>query len=351
VVFESDDWGSIRMSSRKVLNELINKGYSFEKCTYGSNDALETNTDLEYLLETLSSVKDSQGNPAIFTINNIVANPDFKRIKEDNFNNYYYESFVQSLKKKQDRNKVMELYKEGVQNRIFKPQFHGREHVHTDHWMEALRNGNEELREIFQRDMFTYPKGSNSSCKNEYLDSMATYGEIQHSKIEAKIKEGLDLFEKIWGFRSKTIIAPCYIWSRDIEHIFRKYGIQLIQSGRCQKEPIYNQENYEIIRRFTGQRNKYGQVYSIRNVTFEPSSNPDIDWVSKSLKEIATAFLWKKPAIISTHRVNFIGSINKKNRERNLNFLEKLLDEIISNWPEVEFMSSDDLADIILRRD
>lgn len=348
VVIESDDWGSIRMPSRETLNELILKGYPLEKCTYSSNDALETNKDLEYLLDILNSVRDAKGHPAIFTVNNIVANPDFKKIKEANFRKYFYEPFVASLERFPNRDKVMSLYRKGIDEKLLKPQFHGREHVHADHWINTLRNGSQKLLEIFDHDMFTYYKGENSSCKSEFLDALAAYDENQLTSLETKIKEGLDLFEEIWGYRSKTIIAPCYIWNRKTEEFFHRYGINLIQSGRVQKEPTGNEEKYNLIRRYTGQKNKYGQVYTIRNVIFEPTSDPSIDWVDKALHEISTAFLWKKPAIISAHRVNFSGSINPNNREKSLDCLYELLNKILKKWPEVEFMSSDQLAKLIM---
>ena len=242
------------------------------------------------------------------------------------------------------------MYKKGIAEKMLKPQFHGREHVHIEHWMNALRNGGSKLREIFDQQMFTYYKGNGGKSKSEFLDAFGTYNKEQLTALDDKLKDGLDLFEKIWGYRSKTIIAPCYIWSRDAERLFSKYGIKVIQSGRCQIEPRYGQEKYNIIRRYTGQMNGDGLVYTIRNVTFEPSLNPEIAWVEKSLKDIATAFLWKKPAIISAHRVNFIGSIHQQNRDKNLKLLKELLDSVIKTWPEVEFMSSDQLGDAILAK-
>ena len=59
-----------------------------------------------------------------------------------------------------------------------------------------------------------------------------------------------------------------------------------------------------------------------------------------TLRQIAAAFRWKKPAIISTHRVNFVGGINKQNREAGLKELHSLLKTIVKRWPDVEFMST-----------
>ena len=63
----------------------------------------------------------------------------------------------------------------------------------------------------------------------------------------------------------------------------------------------------------------------------------------QSLKEIQTAFFWQKPAIISTHRINYVGGIDLAHRDRNLKALDLLLKNILKKWPEVEFLSSDQL--------
>jgi len=88
----------------------------------------------------------------------------------------------------------------------------------------------------------------------------------------------------------------------------------------------------------------------VRNVVFEPTEDRGIDWVDFTLKQIKTAFRWNKPAIISSHRVNFCGHIDEKNREKGLKSLEGLLQEIVKKWPDVEFMSADELGNCILKK-
>ena len=65
------------------------------------------------------------------------------------------------------------------------------------------------------------------------------------------------------------------------------------------------------------------------------------------MKDIAAAFRWHKPATISAHRLNFIGSLDKNNRDRNLNLFDSLLTDIQKNWPDVEFLSSVDLGHLM----
>ena len=68
------------------------------------------------------------------------------------------------------------------------------------------------------------------------------------------------------------------------------------------------------------------------------------DWLDACLFEIKLAFRWHKPAIIGSHRVNYIGALNPDNRESGLNQLSSLIKEIQKNWPDVEFMTTSQLG-------
>jgi len=65
------------------------------------------------------------------------------------------------------------------------------------------------------------------------------------------------------------------------------------------------------------------------------------------MKRIAMAFAWGKPAIICTHRVNFAGALEEKNRTENLAMFRELLNRMIQRWPALEFMSSDQLGRLV----
>jgi hypothetical protein len=49
--------------------------------------------------------------------------------------------------------------------------------------------------------------------------------------------------------------------------------------------------------------------------------------------------------IIDTHRVNYIGYLNHKNRDRGLQLLNDLLSSILKRWPDVKFLNSEELAE------
>ena len=100
----------------------------------------------------------------------------------------------------------------------------------------------------------------------------------------------------------------------------------------------------QSVQNFWGATNEVGQVFWRRNATFEPSKNQNTDWVDQCLSEIDIAFRWNKPAVINSHRVNYIGSIHEKNRTNSLRALRELLQRIVQTWPEVEFLSSEQLG-------
>ena len=351
VVFESDDWGMQRMPSKEAYNCLLSKGYPVDKSIYNRFDSLETNEDVEALMDVLSSVKDKNNNPANFTINNILTNPDFGKILSSNFEEYHYELFNETLRKSKYSEKVFDLFNQGISNKLFQPQFHGREHVHINNWMNKLRNGNTQFLGAFKEGSFTINDNRGFSCRYECLDAMASYSDDDFDSIKISIENGLILFKDIWGFQSNSIIAPCYTWSKPLEKVFKDNGVKYIQGSRAQREPISMDQPFKIYRNYCGKKSHDGLTYLVRNVGFEQIESGDNNIVNTTLKQIQTSFLWGKPAIISSHRVNYIGSIEESNRTINLKLLKTLLKEIVKRYPDVEFLSSDQLGDIITSKE
>lgn len=349
VIIESDDWGSIRLSSKASYEHLKKLGYQLDCKHYNRFDALASEDDLTILFEVLSGVRDKNGNPAVITANTVMTNPDFEKIKETDFSEYHFELFTTTLQKYPKHKGAFKLWKEGMAAGTFRPQFHGREHLNIHRWMKALKAGHKDVHLAFGHQMFdlstSYVIGETSFMDTLNLENI---GEIEEQKIA--LKEGLKIFEEIFGYRSITFIAPCYIWSRKLNEILWQMGIKGFQGGWWQFEPIPGKEHkFKKLFHYTGQRNKLGQVYTVRNAFFEPSENPNFDWVSDVMKRAEMAFRWGKPLIISSHRVNYIGFIEPLNRDQNVRLLQKLLKSLLNRWPDIEFISSDKLTKLILK--
>ena len=348
IAIESDDWGTIRMPSKNTFESLKKQGIPVDKCAYCKNDTLASEGDLTALFETLEEFGDIHENPPKITANTVVANPDFDKIRKNGFSGYYYEPFTETLKRYHKHDHVFNLWNEGIKKGTFYPQFHGREHVNIELWLEELQKPESVFRKLFEHRMWGV--GGKQAVING-INIQASFDTNNPETIEHHktiLKEGLDLFESIFGFRSRSFIANNFIYHSRLNETLKEAGVHYIQGMKYQKHPRLGQKKRKMIRHYTGEENAHNQQYLVRNCVFEPSQMPPgHDSVDSCLKDIANAFFWNRPAIITAHRLNFIGQLNPANRDNNLKLLKKLLTEIQKKWPDVEFLASHELGELI----
>ena len=341
LIIESDDWGAIRTPSKEALKLFEKRGLGLGNSIY-KNDSLASNEDLDQLFNLLQSFKDSKGNALKITANAIMANPDFEKIKAADFTQFYFEDFRTTLQKYPEHDKAFLKWKQAIADNIFVPQFHGREHLQFKRWLKVLQSGNEDA-------LFCFNSGATYSGKNDY-SSMEAYDWDQPEDVNEQKKivaEGLTMFENAFGFISKSFIAPCYNWDPKLEPMLASKGVKLIQGIRNQLIPTGIFDQYERLPHYFGEVNSSGLKYNIRNCFLEPSQLPGKDWVDSCLAQVQSAFLLKKPAVICSHRINYIGFINQHNRDRGLKDLETLIKIVLKKWPDVTFISTDQLNDLL----
>jgi len=348
VIIESDDWGAIRQPSGAVLNAMRERGMKLEHDQYIRNDGLASAEDLQALYEVLNLVKGGSGKPAAITANTIMANPDFERMEKEGLNRYRFEHFTDTLKRYPEHRRSFDLWKEGMDAGLFRPQFHGREHLHVNRWLRGLEDPGSETAFLFKNRLYALCSSASAEDRKSYMAAWEWDDANDRDFTLAAIEEGLRMFEETFGYHSLTAIAPNYTWNAEMERVMFRNGVKGLQGGVVQRASRADGSGNTIVRHHTGQRNELGQVYTVRNCRFEPSENPGKDWVGSCMKEISTAFRWRKPAIIESHRVNFIGYINPENRDRNLKLIRELLENIVKTWPDVEFITSDRLCEIIV---
>lgn len=342
IVFESDDWGSIRMPSLEAFERLKKEGLDLtagDAERYNSTDTLASAQDLDSLLNVLSSVRDKNGRPALFTAMSVVANPDFDKIRASNFSEYFFEPFTDTLKR-YEKIDAFDYWKKGMEERLFIPQFHGREHLNVAAWLRDLKNNERQTRKAFDEKLWGFSIG------NKHYQ--AAFDLERHTDLafqKTSLKTGLQLFKEIHGYKARFFVPPNGMFNNSLNETLSQQGIEFIGISKIQKEP-QGDNVYKKKYHWLGQKNEFGQRYLTRNAFFEPNQ-PGTDWVSSCLRDIESAFSWGKPAVISTHRTNFIGSLDANNRDNSLKLLEILLKKIIAKWPEAEFASSVELGDLI----
>lgn len=345
VVFESDDWGSIRTRSKKDYDEMLAKGLSVDCSNFTKFDALESNIDLQNLLGLLMEHKDSTGRPTVFTPMCIMANPDFELIKKTDFKEYHFENFVDTCNRYPNHDRVLNLWRKGIKERLFVPGFHGREHLNVTRWLKALQDGNKGSLTAFEHQSLGATRYKEQDIP-EYLGAFHPDLSSEIPLLEEVIVTGAHLFKNNCCYQPSHFIAPNRESPKVLDATLQSVGVKFLTMSKLRHYPL-GDEKYSWEFNWLGKKNNWGQIVITRNCMFEPSSQQRNDWVDSCMKEIELAFKWHKPAVINSHRVNYIGSINPENSTKGLRELNRLLSAITKNWPDVEFMTSTDLGNII----
>ncbi len=347
LVIESDDWGSIRMPNRETYDFFIGKGYKLEARPFERYDTLATTADLISLFDMLKSISNNNGKHPIITANTVVANPDFDKIAASNFTTYFHEPFTTTLERYYPNNHTFETWKSGIDQKLFFPQFHAREHYNIHDWLKLLQENEQHTHLAFTKNMAGIP--SNSQLGNKLLIAFDAQSQSEIEQHKMILIEGLTLFEKIFGYKSTSFIAPVYTWSEQLDQIIAEQGVRYLQGGKFQLSPNVNTKKMDKIGHSIGQKNKLGQHYLVRNIFFEPSTNNSLDWVSNAMKDVESSFFFKRPAIISAHRLNFVGSLEAENAARGRTLLHDFLTRVVKKYPDVEFLTSNELGKLIAK--
>lgn len=342
VVIESDDWGSIRIASKDALKKISKLAPQALISKFTQLDGLEKTQDLELLFEVLSKFRDSQGNHPVITALALTSNPDFQKIKDSNFE--FHSELITETYNKYGENKLFEFWKkEGITNNLLYPQFHGKEHLHPERYLERIANINDIEHRAFLNNSII-GGGLGRSRSHNFMAAFEYHNEQDKRYIEKRTAEGLEEFETLFGFKSKSFCPSQSIYGEHIYDVLKCHGVEAIQAGQ---QFIPEKLSLKKTNHYWGDTTPNGLIFWRRNCTFEIYNGNQFDHVDQCLKEIEIAFRWGKPAVINSHRINFTSRINSIIRDKTLLDLENLFKVILNKWPDVEFMNSQQLVETI----
>ena len=341
VVIYVDDYGSIRVRDKEAYRNLLQAGLAVDKTRYGY-DTLCTTEDLQMLFDVLTSVKDKHGNHAVFTPFANIANPDFEKIKASGFRQYYREPFTATMERiGKAYEGAYDLWKQGIAEGIFRPEYHGTEHISVWKFMKALQEGHRSTMLSFENESVASPFFKDEPAIDHPTAVFDIVNASDNDALKEDIKVGLNMFEELLGYRAVQFTPGASIYSPLLHGALAENGIKSIHVERYKAYPL-GEGKFVKSFLYTGKKNKAGQRYIVRNCVFEPfldNCSYNGNAVNKCLLNIEAAFRMHSPALISTHRVNFAGAIEQSHRDVSLKMLSELLHEVVRRWPDVEFVS------------
>lgn len=340
VVIECDDYGGIRMPSAEAMKQMMAAGIHINPSRYNLLDSLEDDEDLAALFEVLQSVKGADGKSAVMSPFVNVANPDFEKIKAADYKEYFYEAFPVTYKKYGRSANMMTVWKQGIEAGLFAPEFHGREHVSVQPWLKKLQEGDIQLQHALSYGFVAVGnvKGIHQYAQ-EFRPEFYFTDKQQESFLHKSITEGVGLFEKLFGYTPSSFMPSNSVFHPAFEESVFQTGVPFVVVSLNNPTPGEGGKLTFSNFMFRQKLAKGRLNFYIRNCAFEPTdekyTSTDI-----AMQQAAAAFRWKKPAIISTHRVNFTGAISRQNRDKGLKELQVLLRKIVKRWPDVQFVST-----------
>lgn len=345
VVIESDDWGSIRLPSKEIRDKYIKNGIRLDKNYFTNYDSLESENDVYSLLDTLDTAgKDKNGRKPVVTMLSLPCNPDFFKIKESEFDSYFFEPVSATY----DRYNFDTLgaLKEGFLSNLITAELHGREHLNINRWLKCLRSGKYKITEEAFEDGF-YGIQSKIAGENR-SDYQAAFDFTDNKEIDQHkiiLSDAVRMFKLEYEKHVSLFVPPNGPYSNKLEEYLINIGIKYINVAKNRMEPM-GEGKYKKRFQYLGQLQESGLIAITRNVIFEPAKGGEEE-LSKALKYISIAFKLRKPAIISSHRANFVGEIDDNNRSSGNLILKKMLQSILKKWPDVEFMTTVELGNLI----
>jgi hypothetical protein len=346
VAFAVDDYCNVRVASPQARDRLAAAGLSLAS-SFDRLDAVETRQDLEALFEVLDGVRDAREQPAVFTAYAVSANPDFARMRADR-SRYAFEPVSATFSRLAAEQPAAydgawDLWQEGRARKLIQPQFHGREHFNVELIERKLRSGAADLDANLEAGCMAALAGEPSMPGIGFTHAFAMHDGSSLAKHAAIVRSGLDLFAQMWGFRSESFTPPAHVLHPSLIDVAVAGGVQSVDKPlRCVRALGDGTSLREVNR--SGRQSGQDHVTVVRNVVFEPGTERGYDPVTRGLQQVAAAFRWSRPAIISSHRVNYCGHLDEANRSRSLAALQRLLSGIVQRWPDAEFVSVDQLV-------
>jgi len=235
VVFESDDWGSIRMPNPEAYRISEENGYAMDRNIYTKYDCLESADDLDELFNLLVNYKDQNNKNPIFTANFLVTNPDFNKIISSNYSQYFFETIIDTYNNQNPNTFKKILSAKNAQ--LILPQSHGREHLNVERIMQDIASNNEDAKFAINHYMPGIINKKGPIFENNYVVALENRNKEDLFSKKQIINEGLEMFNSIFGYQSESFIACNYVWDPEIEIILKKKMLNIYRVQYFKKSP------------------------------------------------------------------------------------------------------------------
>jgi hypothetical protein len=290
---------------------------------------------LARLADTLAQHRDGSGHSALMTLGVVLAVPDGAAMRSDDLQDY------RRLELDDPRcDGVLAAMEQGAAKGVFALQLHGMEH----YWPPALlraAQGDASLRAWLEQAFPAYEELP-SPLQSRWVDgAQLPSGALDADSIARAVREETQAFQRIFRFAPRVVVPPTFIWNRTVETAWMAAGIEVIitPGRRYTGRDAAGQPTGVETSLHNGEAAGPMALYLVRDIYFEPLRGHA---PAKVLEDAHLRFRLGRPALLETHRSNFIGA--EAEFRHSLAQLDNLFGKALRDWPDLRFLSPEALA-------
>jgi len=314
LVIESDDWGAGALSQAAAL------------------DALHA---------LLSRHCDHSGRHPVMTLGIILAIADTEAIRATAGHEYVCIALDNARLAP-----VLAALQAGIAGGVFAAQLHGMEH----YWPAAvMAAGKTDRRVAVWLASDSLPRTEDLPSP---LQSRWTAAEVLPSlplsipEVNEAVAAETAAFQRIFGITAQVAVPTTFVWNDAVERAWSAHGVHCIVTPGTRHE--YRDEEGRPAGDgrciLNGERGQGGVLYVVRDQYFEPALGHRAE---QGLAALARQTACARPTLLETHRYNFIG----EPAGAALHQLERLLSEACAAYPALRFLSTQEIAAAMARKD
>jgi len=314
LIFESDDWGP-------------------------DIDGRQAGALLE-IKKVLENFQDDKGRHPVMTLGMVLAIPDSQRMLEDDLQTYH-----RSLLSEASSKQMLDVIQQGIAKGVFSVQLHGMEHFWPNALMVALKNS-PELQKWIAKDVLK-TEDLPSSLQSRWTDA-SSLPSTPHSDAHIKkaVSDEVAMFVSIFGSIPTVVVPPTFVWDERVEKAWGKENINvLVTPGRRyiardgEGGLVVDANSQSSNAYYNGMKTLTKMTSIVRDNYFEPMLGHTAD---QSLAAIEEKKILGRPALLEMHRFNFTGE--GEERVASLDEIRRLLEKVMKSYPDVVFLSTEQLA-------
>ncbi|SHG20969.1 hypothetical protein SAMN02745206_03469 [Desulfacinum infernum DSM 9756] len=310
LIVESDDWGPGPPGHARVLDDLVT---------------------------LLKAHRDHRGRRPVMTLGLVLRTPVLSRADPECFPRISWAGLNHERCAP-----LLQVVRRGAGEGIFSVQLHGQAHGWEPDVEHYLKGCGRAAAKLF-RDGFLCSELLPSRIQSRWLpngqrDDRAAR---RQSFAGAAYREALSFSRELERLPI-VAVPPTFIWNDAVEEGWARGGVRVVVTpgrrygGRdAADRPV--PEGPGLIH--NGLRNRFGQIYVVRNTYFEPSLGHKAEKVLEALQRDRLA---GRPTLVETHRWNFVR--DDETCRRTFRELDRLYHLALNRYGDVVFLTTAELA-------